>query len=142
MNTFLEHIGINVSNPKLSFPFYKDLFEYFDYKIIKDNDRCLAVRKKGTPDFWLHATEEGYIANKFHRKNTGLNHFAFHVSSREEVDKFYNEFLKPRNIKSLYNTPKPFPQYEPDYYAVYFEDPDRIKLEVCFIDIHKIPSAL
>lgn len=26
----------------------------------------------------------------------------------------------------------PFPQYTPDYYAVFFEDPDRIKLEVAF----------
>ena len=49
------------------------------------------------------------------------------------MDRFHKEFLKPRKIKTLYSTPKKFPEYTKDYYAVFFEDPDRIKLEVCFI---------
>ena len=141
MNAFLEHLSINVSNPKISYPFYRDLFKYFEYKIIRDDEDRLAVRKRGTSDFWIKATEEKYIPNKFHRKNTGINHFAFHVSSKEEVNRFYNEFLKPRNINTLYNSPKPFPEYEPDYYAVFFEDPNRIKLEVCFIANNRLYSV-
>ena len=31
---------------------------------------------------------------------------------------------------SLYRTPREFPEYRPGYYAVFFEDPDRLKLEV------------
>lgn len=130
MNGFLEHIILNISDPKKSFPFYKDFFEYFGYKIIVNEEDNIAFRKEGTTDFWIVATEEKYLPNKFHRKNVGVNHFAFHVSSREEVDRFVGEFLKPRGVKTLYETPKEFPQYTPDYYAVFFEDPDRIKLEV------------
>ena len=131
MNGFLEHIILNISNPKISFPFYKDLFNYFGYRLIteEENDH-IAFRKKGTTDFWIVATDDKYILNGFHRKNVGVNHFAFHVDSKEEVDKFYNEFLKVKNINTLYNSPKSFPEYTSDYYAVFFEDPDRIKLEV------------
>lgn len=71
--------------------------------------------------------------NYFHRKNTGVNHMAFKVNSREDVDKFYGEFLKDRNMGTLYGSPKEFPEYAKGYYAVFFEDPDRIKLEVLFM---------
>ncbi len=136
MNTFLEHIIVNVSNPKVSFPFYKDLFIYFEHKMIayKEGDH-IAFRKKGSTDFWIVVTEPKYIKNGFHRKNTGINHFCFHVSSKKEVDQFNEEFLNPKGIKTLYNSPKSFPEYTPDYYAVFFEDPDRVKLEVASFTI-------
>lgn len=130
MKAFLEHVIINVSNPEVSFPFYKDLFQYFEYKIIVDEKDHIAFKKKGMPDFWFIATDSKYVPNGFHRKNTGINHFAFHTSSKQEIDRFVEEFLKPRNIPTLYSSPKLFPEYTPDYYAVFFEDPDRIKLEI------------
>jgi hypothetical protein len=36
----------------------------------------------------------------------------------------------PNKIKVLYDGPKEYPDYSNGYYAVYFEDPDRIKLEL------------
>jgi catechol 2,3-dioxygenase-like lactoylglutathione lyase family enzyme len=129
MKTKLAHVQLNVKEPSISFPFYKDLFKYFEYEIIVEDEECLGF-SNGTTDFWINAVEEKYKANKFHRKNIGINHLCFKVDSKEKVDKFYNEFLKPRNISALYKTPKMFPEYTPDYYAVFFEDPDRIKLEV------------
>jgi catechol 2,3-dioxygenase-like lactoylglutathione lyase family enzyme len=135
MKAFLEHISFNVSNPKVSLPFYKELLEYFGYTIIEDKEDSLAARKDGSPDFWISPTDSKYLSNSFHRKNTGLNHLAFHVSSKEDVDSFYEEYLQPRGIKPLYNSPRTFPEYTDDYYAVYFEDPDRIKLEVNSFEI-------
>jgi len=138
MDAFLEHIIVNVSDPKVSFPFYKDFFGYFEHKVIafEEGDHIgFRNKNKGSADFWIVATDQKYIKNGFHRKNTGVNHFCFHVSSKEEVDRFHEEFLKPRGIKTLYDSPKPFPEYTPDYYAVFFEDPDRIKLEVASFTI-------
>ena len=132
MKNFLEHMSINVSNPEKSFPFYKDLFSFLGYEIIRDKEDGISVTKKGSPDIWIDVTDPKYIPNGFHRKNTGLNHLAFKVESKEEVDRFYNEFIKPKNIKTLYETPKVFLEYEPNYYAVFFEDPDRIKIEVLY----------
>ena len=68
----------------------------------------------------------------FHRRRVGLNHFAFRAESKVDVDRFYKEFLLPRNVTVLYNGPKEYPEYSPEYYAVYFEDPDRLKLEYVY----------
>jgi len=130
MNGFLDHILINVTNPKISFSFYKDFLKYLGYTIIADESDYIAARKGGTADLWIVQTDPKYAKGKFHRKNTGLNHLAFRVSSRGGVDRFCNEFLKPRNIPTLYFSPKEFPEYTKNYYAVFFEDPDRIKLEI------------
>ena len=75
----------------------------------------------------------GHTAPGFHRKRTGLNHLAFRVPHREDVDRFANDFLAPRGLAPLYETPREFPEYRPGYYAVFFEDPDRLKLEVVHI---------
>ncbi len=129
MKTHLYHLQLNVSARSLDF--YKDLFTYLGYKIIDESDEYIGV-SNGTTDFWLMKTEEKYLVSGFHRKNTGINHLAFAVEGKEAVDQFSNDFLKTRRIPTLYNTPKLFPEYGPNYYAVYFEDPDRLKLEVVF----------
>lgn len=132
MKTSLYHLQLNVSDPKVSLPFYKKLFAYFEYDIIDESDEHIGV-SNGTTDFWIMATEAKHLDKTFHRKATGLNHLAFRVSSREDIDRFNSEFLLANNIDSLYDSPKEFPEYNQEYYAVFFEDPDRIKLEVVFV---------
>ncbi len=131
MKASVYHIQINCSDIKVSSIFYKKLLGYLEYKIIHDGDSILGMIN-GLTDFWLVETGKKYQNAKFHRKNTGLNHLAFLVSSKDDVEKFTNEFLKPGKVPILYDSPKLFPEYTPDYYAVFFEDPDRIKLEVCY----------
>jgi len=72
---------------------------------------------------------ERYKELGFHRRRVGLNHIAFEAKSKADVDRLHSEFLVPRSIKVLYGGPKEYPEYRKGYYAVYFEDPDRIKLE-------------
>jgi hypothetical protein len=60
---------------------------------------------------------------------------AFRVERREEVDRFRAEFMTPRRLPPLYDTPREFPEYRPGYYAVFLEDPDRLKLEVVHLPI-------
>ena len=127
----LYHIQLNVSK-KDSIEFYNEFLCYFGYNVIDESEENIGL-SNGTTDFWIIQTNKKYFGNKFNRKNTGLNHLAFRVNSRKEVDEFVNTFLKKRKIKALYNSPKEFPEYNEEYYAVYFEDPDRIKLEVVFV---------
>ncbi len=127
----LYHIQINISNPKISIPFYKDLMLFLGYEIKMEGEDYIGFTNNIT-DFWFIATESKFIKNGFHRKNTGLNHLAFKLSSKNEVEVFHKEFLRARNIKTLYDTPKLFPEYGDEYYAVFFEDPDRIKIEIVY----------
>ena len=132
MRSFVYHIEIRVSDSKVSFPFYKDFLGYLDYKISFEDKTTLGMTN-GTCDVWMIQTEDKYKGNKYHRKNVGFNHIAFGVYSKDGVDTFVKEFLESKNIKPLYNSPKEFKEYQDGYYAVYFEDPDKIKLEVTYI---------
>lgn len=141
MDSYLHHIQINVSDSKKSFPFYKDLLGYFEYEIIMENKTTLGM-ESGATSIWLSQTEEKFKEDSYHRKNTGLNHIALSVAEKQDVDEFNKKFLKPKGIKPLYNSPKEFPEYTEGYYAVYFEDPDRVKIEVMYspepdIDVDK-----
>ena len=79
----------------------------------------------------LVQAEPDYLAAGFHRKRPGLNHLAFSVDSREEVDRFYREYLVPRGIPALYEGPGQYAALI-EYYAVFFEDPYRLKLEIVY----------
>ena len=125
IESFPFKITIKSRSQKLFFPWL------LPYKITDESPEHIGVSNGGT-DFWIIETEEAHKENKFHRKNTGINHLAFRLNSKEEVDKFVNEFLKLREIPTLYDTPRVFPEYGGEYYAVFFEDPDRIKLEVMY----------
>ncbi|MEW5805547.1 MAG: VOC family protein [Patescibacteria group bacterium] len=133
MESEINHLNINVSDPSASFPFYKELLEYLGYKTIRYIENTTAAFENNGFSLWFDAVKEKYKDKTFHRQATGINHLAFRVNSKEEVDKFYQEFLKPRKIETLYQTPKAFPEYTDKYYAVFFEDPDRIKLEVVYL---------
>lgn len=86
----------------------------------------------GSLKLFLVQVEERFSNKKFHRKQVGLNHIAFRVDSKKKVDSFH-KFLKKNKITILYGGPKDYSaEYAKGYYAVFFEDPDRVKLEVVF----------
>ncbi|MDD9899696.1 MAG: VOC family protein [Alphaproteobacteria bacterium] len=127
----IGHVGINLSNAGESFKLWKDLALYLGFKISAEEERHFDAGD-GKSYICVNVTEDQYKADGFHRKRTGLGHIAFRVSSPEEVDAFVRDFLEPRKIQSLYGGAKEYPQYMPGYYAVYFEDPDRIKIEIVY----------
>lgn len=73
-------------------------------------------------------TEERFLDITYHRCRVGLNHLAFHASSRQQVDEMTNK-LKEKEMTILYPNKHPFAGGD-EHYAVYFEDPDRIKVEL------------
>lgn len=132
MRTSLYHVQLNVGQDARSLAFYRELFVYFEYRTLDVAPEVVGFTN-GTTDFWILPTPQARRARPFHRKDTGLNHLAFGVRRRSDVDAFAREFLASRAIPVLYGTPRPFPEYRPGYYAVFFEDPDRLKLEVAHV---------
>lgn len=132
MKTSLYHVQLNVSDAGRSLPFYRALLEYFEYRPLVATRDILGMTN-GTADFWLIATARERTKPVFHRKRTGLNHLAFGVEARAAVDVFHQQFLVAREIPTLYGPPRDHPEYAAGYYAVFFEDPDRLKLEVAYV---------
>lgn len=129
MKSKISHMGINLSSEEKSFPLWKELLEYLEFKITPDGNHFDA--SDGHSFLCFTTTKQNYQEPPFHRKHTGLNHVAFSVATREEVDIFVREFIKPHSIALLYGGAKEY-DYAKGYYAVYFEDPDRIKIEVAY----------
>lgn len=66
--------------------------------------------------------------NKFHdRYSPGFHHLAFNADSRERVDSLYK--LVQEIGATVLDPPAEY-QYSPGYYAVFFADPDGLKLEL------------
>ena len=57
----------------------------------------------------------------------GLHHFCFRVVDEEAVDRAARE-LRAAGI--AVTDPQGYPEYAPDYYAVFFTDPDGVRLEI------------
>ena len=140
MKAALYHVQINVRDANVSLPFYKSLLGYLEYRVIHE-ETGVAGFSDGTTDLWLTATDANHAGFGFHRKRAGINHVAFRVGCRADVDRFRDEFLIPRRMPALYGTPREFPEYRPGYYAVFFEDPDRLKLEVVHVPQREEPRT-
>jgi catechol 2,3-dioxygenase-like lactoylglutathione lyase family enzyme len=134
MQASLYHVHINSRD----IVFYKELLTFLGWRTINESADHLGATD-GKTDLWFIRPETPHCELPYHRKAPGLNHLAFRVARRDEIDRFCREFLKPRGISPLYGEPKEYPEYRPGYYAVFFEDPDRIKLEVVFIPGQEAP---
>lgn len=64
------------------------------------------------------------------RHAPGIHHLALSARSREDVDRLYRKLLELDAV--ILDPPRDYPKYEPGYYAVFFLDPDGLKLEYVF----------
>ncbi|KAG0359036.1 hypothetical protein BG005_001477 [Podila minutissima] len=71
-----------------------------------------------------------------HKSNPGLHHLAFSVGTHEEIDEFHTRivgfYASHANHGHILDAPALYPEYDPHYYAVFFTDPDGVKLELVF----------
>lgn len=123
----LHHLELNVSNLKESVEFWGWLLEELGYEPFQRWDKGQSWRLNDSYIVFVQ-TEDHYLDVPYHRRRVGLNHLAFHVESRQHVDEWTRK-LERKGIKVLYKDKHPFAGGM-DHYAVFFEDPDRIKVEL------------
>ncbi|MGA9597305.1 MAG: VOC family protein [Acidimicrobiia bacterium] len=123
----LSHIELYVSNLERSAKFWEWLLGELGYVRYQEWDGGVSYRL-GAMYLVLVQVDDEFATPGYHRKRVGLNHVAFHAGSREAVDALTAQLIE-RGITILY------PDRHPnagggDSYAVFFEDPDRIKVEL------------
>lgn len=126
--TKLSHIEINVSDYSKSIRFYDTVLFPLGWKRLVCTKDCTAY-SDGSMKLILSPTEEKHKTKGFHRKQVGLNHLAFSAQSSDEVNEFHKNVLIKNSIECLYEKN---PTGDESYYAVFFEDPDRIKIELVY----------
>lgn len=123
----MHHIELYVSDLKRSIKFWGFLLERLGYSEYQRWEQGISW-KLNDSYIVLVQTEERFMDIPYHRCRTGLNHIAFHADSKEFIDSITEELIK-RNVSILYKDRHPYAGGK-GYYAVFFEDPDRIKLEI------------
>ncbi len=126
-----HHIDLNVSDLAASSGVYGPVLEFLGYKMVKDDaegcewDRGSEGRGSS---LGLRQCDPPLSAYTHKRYAPGLHHLAWHAASREDVDAIYRLLLE--HGVTVLDAPAHYSQYSGDYYAVFFEDPDGMKLEV------------
>ena len=122
------HIKISVSDIKKSKVFYDTLFETLGYEKVDDHPDAAGWATREGLGVWIEEAEKKKPAYVFGAP--GLHHICFKAQSREEVDDAY-QFLLKKNVY-IFDPPEAYPNYTKKYYAVFFADPDGIKLELAY----------
>jgi catechol 2,3-dioxygenase-like lactoylglutathione lyase family enzyme len=123
----LHHVEIYVSNLHTTTEFWDWLLTELGYARFQEWEQGISWKRRDTYLVFVQTTLE-HLDVPYHRGRTGLNHLAFHARSRRQVDDITHE-LRRRGTTILYEDEKPNGDHGTPY-AVYFEDPDRIKVEL------------
>ncbi len=127
MKGTLHHVEIYVKDLEVSKKFWGWLLRKLGYQEYQTWEYGVSFILDDTYLVFVQV-EERFLDVPYHRCRAGLNHLAFHGGSRKFVDDITKD-LKAKGVKILYEDKHPFAGGN-DYYAVYFEDPDRMKIEI------------
>ena len=129
----INHLDLTVSDLAVSEPFYDTVLRYLGFERLEPPPGTSSSRptwhaKDPAQHLFSIALCQARPDSRPHDRFTpGLHHVAFHAESREDVDGLHR-FLLENGVKIL-DAPADYPQYWPVYYAVFFADPDGLKLE-------------
>lgn len=129
----VHHVFVNVRDLARSKRFYGWLMPQLGYA------GCWDYGGQGTSvgflspvgSFWIKQQDSRFSADGFHKDRVGLCEIAFSAPSREAVDALARA-LESEGVAIL-DPPREYPEYVPGYYAVFFADPDGLKLEYVHI---------
>jgi len=122
----VDHLDLTVEDIERSSAFYDSVLAELGFRRIPHEDAVIWANAHTTVGLHPAAPEEKDVVHT--RRRVGFHHLALRARVREDVDRFH-EFLVRERITVL-DAPAEYPQYGPDYYAVFFADPDGMKLEL------------
>ena len=123
----IDHIYLAVSDLDRSEGFYDRVMAILGF-------RKNTFMNEGDPHIQYYNRHFGFVLRpagsplpKHDPLSPGLHHFCFRVEDSATVDAIAKRFAENGVSCSV---PQLYPEYAPDYYAVFFSDPDGIRLEV------------
>ena len=128
----IDHLVLSVGDFMRSKAFYGKLLGFLGFKLKYEYPE-MAGWSNGKTLFWIAAADAHGRRRKYRKGDIGFHHYAFELSSRRDVDHL-GAFLE-NNGMTIVDPPGEY--YEPSYYAVYFTDPDGMKLEAM---VYKPPA--
>ena len=119
----IDHLVIRVSDYERSKDFYHKLFTFLGFEISDEYQDAIGWTN-GKTRFWIGPADAEGRKHPHRAGNVGFHHYAFQLRSRRDVDEL-QAFVKQLGATIV----DPADEYYDDYYAVFFLDPDGLKLE-------------
>jgi catechol 2,3-dioxygenase-like lactoylglutathione lyase family enzyme len=122
----IDHIGVNVLDLALARDYYDAIMPMFGFELCGSGEDWFGYRSSDDNGTRLifNATPEAGLYTRF---RPGLQHIAFRVDSRAQVRAAHRWALA--HGSEIVNEPRLWTEYHPDYYAVFWVDPNGFKLE-------------
>lgn len=132
----ISHVDLVVSSLERSLAFYRGLLEPIGWSGLNEirgerGERVcyLSVQGMGVAALGLREKQAESHPSPYDRYAVGMHHICFDVPSREVVDE-RAAWLATQPVV-IESAPREY-SYTPGYYAVFFHDPDGIKLELLY----------
>jgi len=132
----VDHVQVTVRDLDRAEAFYDRVLALLGFVVerkvrarIEEHD--FEVVEYPHPDlaFAITSPRAAFRDETVHRRRPGaLHHLAFRATSNEEVDLLAAGLVEIG--AEIVGGPQFWPQHGPDYYAVFFKDPDGLKLEI------------
>jgi catechol 2,3-dioxygenase-like lactoylglutathione lyase family enzyme len=125
----MAHVVLTVNRFDLARAFYGRLLPACGMKVVFDGERffyCVG----GRTAIGIEPCDPEHQGEHFVQQRIGLHHVCLRARSRADVDKC-SALLKEMGARIIR-----YPEegsWAPGYYSVLFEDPDGIRLEMCFV---------
>jgi glyoxylase I family protein len=128
-STGIHHVDLVVSSIERSLPFYTELLGPLGFHRVAEveGERGETIWYIGGPGSSVGLREAQEESPPYDRYRVGLHHLAFEAQSRSDVDE-RAEWVRTQDVE-LESEPQEY-TYSPGYYAVFFYDPDGLKLEI------------
>ena len=121
----IDHTIITVNSYDRACQFYSWLMPKVGYPSMHDYGVTRGWANE-TGSFWIKKADEQFSADRFSKDRVGLCEIAFRADNRAQIDALAKEV--ETNGGKILDPPREY-DYVPGYYAVFFTDPDGIKLE-------------
>ncbi len=119
----IDHLVIRVADYARSKAFYGKLFEFLGFEVSDEYPEMIGWTN-GKTRYWIAQADERGRKRKYRVGDVGFHHYAFQLRSRKDVDRL-QAFLDANDVRVV----DPAGEYYENYYAVFFLDPDGLKLE-------------
>lgn len=132
MRGMVNHVDLTVLDPERSLSFYEAVLGFmgyrragahargYDFDLVRPNGRFCSIG--------IMKSQGRGRRRRHDRYSPGLHHLAWTAESREDVDRLHD--LLRQIGATVLDAPAEYPQYGAGYYAVFFADPDGLKLEL------------
>jgi glyoxylase I family protein len=131
-STGVHHVDLVVSSIERSLPFYTQLLGPLGFYTVSqvEGERGETIWYIGGPGTALGLREARSESEPYDRYRVGLHHLAFEADSRAQVNE-RAAWIRTQQV-ALESEPQEY-TYIPGYYAVFFYDPDGLKLEIVYV---------